>query len=127
MNYEYRMFTLYIIYLGKQAFWNLNFGRLILKSALDGWKNNLKLISMGIEINGGTSNISTPYFDYEGVQLFYFSFLFFLIPPYRSLFLFVVVNNRVLEEGNKLQNWCDILIVVTKYSSDMKLLLFDYF
>ena len=51
----------------------------------------------------------------------------FLNPPYRSLFLIVVVNNMMVEEGNKLQNWYDILIVVTKYSSDMKLLLFDYF
>ena len=127
MNYEYRMFTLYIIYLGKQAFWNLNFGRPILKSALEGWKNNLKLISRGSEINGGMSNISTPYFAYEEVQLFYFSFLCFLIPPYCSLFLLVVVNNMMFEECNKLQNWCDILIVVTKYSSVMKLLLFDYF
>ena len=66
-------------------------------------------------------------FAYEGVQLFYSSFLCFLIPPYRSLFLLVVVNNMMVEEGNKLQNWYDILIVVTKYSSDMKLLLFDYF
>ena len=66
-------------------------------------------------------------FASEGVQLFYSSFLCFLIPPYRSLFLLVVVNNMMVEEGNKLQNWYDILIVVTKYSSDMKLLLFDYF
>ena len=72
-------------------------------------------------------NYKYTIFAYEGVQLFYSSFLCFLIPPYRSLFLLVVVNNMMVEEGNKLQNWYDILIVVTKYSSDMKLLLFDYF
>ena len=26
------------------------------------------------------------------------------------------MNNMTVEEGIKLQNWCDVLIVVTKYS-----------
>ena len=32
-----------------------------------------------------------------------------------NLFLLLPVNNLTVEEGNKLKNWCDILIVVTKF------------
>ena len=37
-----------------------------------------------------------------------------------NLFLFFVVNNMTVHEGNKLHNWFDFLILVTKYSKVRK-------
>ena len=33
-----------------------------------------------------------------------------------NLFFFLVLNNMEVEEENKLKNWCDVLITVTKYN-----------
>lgn len=59
-------------------------------------------MSLGIAITRG-GGVNTLYFVYDGTHI-------------RNLFLLRVVNNIALEEGSKLQNGCDVLIVVTEHS-----------
>ena len=56
-----------------------------------------------------------PYFEYDEVNTY-------------SLFLVLVINNMAVEEENKLQNWCKVLRVVTKYceSKEKQQLLNDW-
>ena len=50
-------------------------------------------------------NVNTSYFVHEEVNI-------------HSLFLLPVMNNMAVEEGNKLQNCCNVLTVLTKYGEN---------
>lgn len=68
-----------------------------------GWKNNWKLITGGCNKRGMAKYKHTiPCLQKAHICI---------------LLLFLVMSNIASEKGNKLQNWSDILIVVTKHSN----------